>query len=121
MEISHYADNRILATPDNDDVYLLQASEKLWDKSRQLVKKLSGEAKWTEALYTAIDKLKSTELELARSQGKLPSPSMISNAGAFSTDFLARLARRFETSSAQPSALDPTKTKSFTSAFRKHN
>lgn len=35
-----------------DDAHLHQMAEKLWSKSKKLIKKPSGEAEWTEALHT---------------------------------------------------------------------
>ncbi|KAI9923369.1 hypothetical protein MW887_009939 [Aspergillus wentii] len=67
MDISRYTDNNIFHTL-NDDNDLYRISEKLWSKSKELVKKPSGEAEWTEALYTAIDELKPPGLEIARNR-----------------------------------------------------
>ena len=54
-----------------DDAHLHQMAEKLWSKSKELVKKPSGEAEWTEALHTTIDEFKFKGLEAVRNRGKL--------------------------------------------------
>ena len=70
MDISQYMDSRVFHISDNDnDLY--KVSERLWGKSKELVRKPSGEAEWTEALYTAIDELRPRGLEIARNRGKL--------------------------------------------------
>ncbi|KAL5341188.1 hypothetical protein BJX70DRAFT_359040 [Aspergillus crustosus] len=48
----------------SDDAHLHTISEKLWSKSKELVRKPSGEAEWTEALHTAIDELRFNGLEI---------------------------------------------------------
>ncbi|KAE8153155.1 hypothetical protein BDV25DRAFT_169490 [Aspergillus avenaceus] len=50
-----------LISSDND--HLHQVSERLWRKSKELEKKPSGEAEWTEALYAAINDVKPVGFE----------------------------------------------------------
>lgn len=49
----------------------MMISEKFWSKSKELVRKPSGETEWTDALYTAIDDLRPVGLETARNRGEL--------------------------------------------------
>ncbi|KAE8402482.1 hypothetical protein BDV37DRAFT_295336 [Aspergillus pseudonomiae] len=67
--ISYYVDTRIFhnSTSSGDD-HLHQVSERLWRKSKELEKKPSGEAEWTEALYAAINDLKLVEFEAVRNR-----------------------------------------------------
>ncbi|PWY73918.1 hypothetical protein BO83DRAFT_336834 [Aspergillus eucalypticola CBS 122712] len=69
MDIRHHTENQVFnILLDNNDSNLHKVSEKLWHKSKELVRKPSGEAEWTEALYTAIDELKPDGLEVARNR-----------------------------------------------------
>jgi hypothetical protein len=77
FDVSQYADNTVLRdilSDDNDKLYAI--SEKLWNKS-ELVKKLSREAKQTEALHAAIDEMRIKGIKIVRNQGKLASPGTI--------------------------------------------
>ncbi|PYI30358.1 hypothetical protein BP00DRAFT_487393 [Aspergillus indologenus CBS 114.80] len=67
MDIRRYTDSRVFHIPDKDHD-LHKVSERLWGKSKELVRKPSGEAEWTEALYTAIDELRPRGLKLARNR-----------------------------------------------------
>lgn len=49
-----------------DDAYFDQLAERFWAKSKELAKKPSGEAEWTEILHMLIDELKAPELEIVR-------------------------------------------------------
>lgn len=71
IDIQHHTDNKVFCALDFNDDNLYKVSEKLWNKSKELARKKSGEAEWTEALYTAIDELKPDGLEIARNRGKL--------------------------------------------------
>ncbi|KAJ6019704.1 hypothetical protein N7522_001771 [Penicillium canescens] len=51
-----------------DDAHLQQMSEKLWGKSKELVKKPAGEAEWTEALHATINDFKFKGLEIVRNR-----------------------------------------------------
>ncbi|KAE8356656.1 hypothetical protein BDV28DRAFT_83085 [Aspergillus coremiiformis] len=73
--ISHYVDTSIfhnLINYGND--YLHQVSEKLWRKAKELERRPSGEAEWTEALYAAINDIKPAGFEAVRNRGKLAFP-----------------------------------------------
>lgn len=73
--INYYIDTRIFhsLTRTGDD-HIHQVSERLWRKSKELEKKPSGEAEWTEALYAAINDLKPVGFEAVRNRGKLALP-----------------------------------------------
>ncbi|OJJ38805.1 hypothetical protein ASPWEDRAFT_57408 [Aspergillus wentii DTO 134E9] len=73
MEISLYTDSNVFHTLDNN-IDLYKISEKLWSKSKELVKKPSGEAKWTEALYTVINELKPPGLKITTTNSLSPHP-----------------------------------------------
>lgn len=67
--ISYYADTSIfhnLTNYGNDNLH--QVSGKLWSKSKELERKPSGEAEWTEALYAAINDLKPAGFEVVRNR-----------------------------------------------------
>ena len=70
VDISDYSTNRIFNALDNDDDHLKKVSQKLWGKSKELAKKSSGEADWIGALYTAIDELRPSGLEIVSNRGK---------------------------------------------------
>jgi hypothetical protein len=78
FDVSQYVDNNIFHAilSDNDDK-LHPISEKLWNKSKELVKKPSGEAEWTEALHAAIDEMRIEGIEIVRNRGKLAFPGTI--------------------------------------------
>lgn len=57
-----------------DEGCLHRVFERLWIKSRELVKNPSGEGGWTEALHVLIDELKFQGLEVVRNRGKFYSP-----------------------------------------------
>ncbi|PKY01711.1 hypothetical protein P168DRAFT_54762 [Aspergillus campestris IBT 28561] len=65
VDISDYSTNIVFNVLDSDDDHLKKISQKLWEKSKELVKNASGETEWTEALYTAIDELRPTGLAIA--------------------------------------------------------
>lgn len=72
-DISHYANNRIFNMFDGDDDHLRKVSQRLWEKSKEIVRISSGKTEWTGALYRAIDELSPTGLRIAYNQGRLPS------------------------------------------------
>lgn len=74
--ISDYIDTSIFNTlTSSGNHHLDQASERLWRKSKELEKRPSGEAEWTEALYAVIDDLKPGSFEVVCNRGKLARPS----------------------------------------------
>lgn len=72
-DISHYANNRVFNLFDGDDEHLRKISQRLWEKSKEIVRISSGKTEWTGALYRAIDELSPTGLRIAYNQGRLPS------------------------------------------------
>jgi hypothetical protein len=64
-----------IVSDDGDNLHLI--SEKLWNKSKNLVKKPTGEAEWTEALHAAIDEMRIDGIEVVRNRGKLAFPDTI--------------------------------------------
>ncbi|GAT21550.1 nucleoporin Nsp1 [Aspergillus luchuensis] len=75
MILSLIGPSKMLQSPDSarDQSHQISeekfaVSEKLRNKSKELARKSSGEAEWTEALYTAIDELKPSGLEIARNR-----------------------------------------------------
>ena len=69
---------KIIGTID-DDSYLDRVSDKLWIKSKELVKKPLGEAEWTEILYTLINELKDGKIDVVRNRGNsthFPGPKL---------------------------------------------
>ncbi|KAL3468676.1 hypothetical protein BJX99DRAFT_269687 [Aspergillus californicus] len=67
-DIINYMDKKVFHCLMSDDALLHTTSEKLWSKSKELVRKSSGEAEWTEALHTAIDELRFKGLEIVRNR-----------------------------------------------------
>ncbi|PLN81729.1 hypothetical protein BDW42DRAFT_200679 [Aspergillus taichungensis] len=68
-KISYYIDTCIFHNLTGyGNGHLDQISERLWRKSKELEKKPSGEAEWTEALYAAIDDLKPAGFEAVRNR-----------------------------------------------------
>jgi hypothetical protein len=74
FDVSQYADNNVFHDILSDDDRLRLISEKLWNKSKELVRKPSGEAEWTEALHAAIDEMRIVGIEVVRNRGKLSCP-----------------------------------------------
>ncbi|KAB8210656.1 hypothetical protein BDV34DRAFT_209316 [Aspergillus parasiticus] len=71
-KICHYTDTSIFHNLTDYDLH--QVSERLWSKSKELERKPSGEAEWTEALYAAINDLKPAEFEAVHWRGDLKPP-----------------------------------------------
>ncbi|CAG8894252.1 unnamed protein product [Penicillium egyptiacum] len=67
-DVWNYAKKIFNAAIDDADLDLV--SEKLWEKAKELVKKPSGEAEWTEVLHIAIDELQFPGLEVVRNRGR---------------------------------------------------
>ncbi|KAL6233951.1 hypothetical protein BDW75DRAFT_213503 [Aspergillus navahoensis] len=67
-DISTYLNANVFYDLISDDSKLRTISEKLWSKSKELVRKPSGEAEWTEALHIAIDELRLKGLEIVRNR-----------------------------------------------------
>ncbi|RAL07784.1 uncharacterized protein BO97DRAFT_473382 [Aspergillus homomorphus CBS 101889] len=63
-DIVDYAINRAFHSLHDNDDSPLPASEKLWSKSKELVRNSSGEAEWTQALYAVIDDIRPTGLKV---------------------------------------------------------
>ncbi|PYH99754.1 hypothetical protein BO71DRAFT_313111 [Aspergillus ellipticus CBS 707.79] len=68
MEISRCLQIHIFPQVVDDTQLLQRVSDKLWTKAKDLVRKPSGEAEWTEALFTAIDELRPAGLEIVRNR-----------------------------------------------------
>ncbi|KAF4235739.1 hypothetical protein CNMCM8980_003210 [Aspergillus fumigatiaffinis] len=75
FDVSQYADTNVfhdMLSDDNDKLHPI--SEKLWNKSKELVKKPSGEAEWTEALHAAIDEMRIEGIEVVHWREDLKPP-----------------------------------------------